>query len=114
MSELNIEKLIELQKELQEQYKGKWAPVCPETAKSKLLYLFIEAGEAADVIKKQGDDEIMNHPATRKHFIEEMFDTLMYFNDILLCYGITPEEFEAAYLEKHARNMKRWTAPENV
>ena len=80
----------------------------PETAKSKLLYLFIEAGEAADIIKKQGDDEIMKHPETRRHFIEEMCDTLMYFNDILLCYGITPEELEQVYLEKHEKNMKRW------
>ena len=54
MSELNFEKILELQRELQERYKGKWSPICPETAKSKLLYLFIEAGEAADIIKKKG------------------------------------------------------------
>lgn len=108
MSELNFEKMLDLQRELQERYKGKWSPICPETAKSKLLYLFIEADEAADIIKKQGDDEIMKHPETRRHFIEEMCDTLMYFNDILLCYGITPEELEQVYLEKHEKNMKRW------
>lgn len=50
----------------------------------------------------------MKHPETRRHFIEEMCDTLMYFNDILLCYGITPEELEQVYLEKHEKNMKRW------
>ena len=54
MSELNFEKMLELQRELQERYKGKWSPICPETEKSKLLYLFIEAGEAADIIKKKG------------------------------------------------------------
>lgn len=50
----------------------------------------------------------MNHPETRKHFIEEMCDTLMYFNDVLMCYNITPEELETEYIEKHERNMKRW------
>ena len=108
MSKLDFDKMMELQKELQDRYKDKWSPICPETAKSKLLYLFIEAGEAADIIKKEGDDEIMNHPETRKHFIEEMCDTLMYFNDVLMCYNITPEELETEYLEKHERNMKRW------
>lgn len=53
MSELNFEKMLDLQRELQERYKGKWSPICPETAKSKLLYLFIEAGEAADIIKNR-------------------------------------------------------------
>ena len=65
MSELNFEKMLELQRELQERYKGKWSPICPETAKSKLLYLFIEAGEAADIIKKQGDD-LNQHGGTRE------------------------------------------------
>ena len=33
---------------------------------------------------------------------------MMYFNDVLLCYGITPEELEKVYREKHERNMERW------
>ena len=31
-----------------------------------------------------------------------------YLNDVLLCYGITPNEVENVYLEKHKRNMSRW------
>lgn len=49
------------------------------------------------------------HPAdVREHFIEEMCDTLMYFNDVMLCYGITPEELKKVYLDKHKKNMNRW------
>lgn len=70
--------------------------------------MMIEAGEVADIIKKQGDDRIMNDPDVREHFIEEMCDTLMYFNDVMLCYGITPEELKKVYLDKHKKNMNRW------
>lgn len=31
----------------------------------------------------------------------------MYFTDTLLRYGITPEEFSQAYIQKHNRNMGR-------
>ena len=33
---------------------------------------------------------------------------MMYFNDVMLCYDITPEELEEVYQEKHRRNMERW------
>ena len=48
----------------------------------------------------------------RKHFIEEMCDTLMYFNDLMLCYGVTPEELEMMLQElrrKRDRQMRRRT-----
>lgn len=98
----------EIQKELQEKYKSKWSPLIPEKGRDKLLWMMIEAGEIADVIKKQGDERIMNDREVRRHFIEEMCDTLMYFNDIMLCYHIEPEELQEIYLEKHNRNMNRW------
>jgi NTP pyrophosphatase (non-canonical NTP hydrolase) len=68
----------------------------------------IEAGEMADVIKKDGDERIMKERQSRDHFIEELCDTLMYLNDVMLCYRIEPEELEAKYRQKHERNMKRW------
>ena len=72
------------------------------------MWMMIEAGEAADIIKKLGDQAILENPETRRHFIEEMCDVMMYFNDTLLCYAITPEEVEEAYKEKHKKNMSRW------
>ena len=74
----------------------------------KSVAMMIEAGEVADIIKKKGDDAILNDPETRHHFTEEVCDVLMYLNDVLLCYGITPNEVENVYLEKHKRNMSRW------
>lgn len=44
----------------------------------------------------------------RGHLIEELVDVLMYFNDVLLCYGITTEELKQTYVRKFEKNMKRW------
>ena len=68
----------------------------------------IELGEAADIIKKQGSQMIMEDTEVRTHFIEEMADVMMYYNDVLLCYGISIDEFSKVYREKHQRNMNRW------
>lgn len=99
MAHFDFEKMQAIQKELQAKYREKWTPMGPQYAKDKLLYMFIEAGEMADIIKKQGDESIMQDMPVREHFIEEM---------CVLCYGISPEELEEVYLKKHEKNMKRW------
>ena len=108
MSKLDFETMHAMQQELHERYKDKWRPLSPEIARDKLLWMMIEAGEMADVVKKKGDEKILSDREVREHFIEEMCDTLMYFNDVMRCYGITPEEFETFYREKHRKNMTRW------
>ena len=60
-----------------------------------------------DIIKKRGDDEIMNNPETRRHLVEELADVMMYLTDVMLCYGITAEEYSEVHARKHAHNMKR-------
>ena len=108
MPGLDFDTMQQIQRQLQEKYKHKWQPICPKIGRDQLLWMMIKAGEMADIIKKQGDAAIMENPETRNHFIEEMCDTLMYFNDVMLCYDITPEELQDVYLKKHERNMKRW------
>lgn len=106
--DLNFTEMQAIQRELQEKYFDKWGGLFREKGRETLLWMLIEAGEAADVIKKRGDEEILNNPETRAHFIEELCDVMMYFNDLLLCYNIAPEELAEIYREKHKRNMKRW------
>lgn len=108
MNHLDFHEMQAIQKELQEKYRDKWGGLSPQKARDSLLWMIIEAGEAADIIKKQGDAAVMENPETRRHFIEEMCDVMMYFNDTLLCYSITPEEVEDVYRAKHRRNMSRW------
>ena len=45
---------------------------------------------------------------TIKDLVEEMADVLMYYNDVMLCYGITADELKQSYSEKFEKNMKRW------
>ncbi|MBO4500899.1 MAG: nucleotide pyrophosphohydrolase [Clostridia bacterium] len=108
MGKIGFDEMQRLQLELQDKYKNLWPPCSPEEGRSKLLWLMIEAGEAADVIKKEGDDAILHDPDARARFTEGLCDVMMYLNDVLICYGITPEETENIYLAKHGTNMHRW------
>jgi NTP pyrophosphatase (non-canonical NTP hydrolase) len=108
MADFSFNEMQAIQKELQAKYKNIWAPLEPRLGREQLLWMMIEAGEVADIMKKQGDDAIMENEETRHDFIEEMCDVMMYFNDVLLCYGITVDELRDVYLKKHERNMKRW------
>lgn len=67
-----------------------------------------EIGEVIDIVKKNGDRKAADDPKLRKDLIEEMADVLMYYNDVLLCYGISAEELKKTYTDKFKRNLKRW------
>jgi len=108
MSDFGFNEMQEIQKDLQEKYIDKWGGLSPEKGRNQLLWMLIEVGEAADIIKKMGDSQIVNNETVRNHFIEEMCDVLMYFNDVLLCYSITPDELKQIYMKKHRKNMERW------
>ena len=108
MADWSFHEMQQIQTELQEKYKNKWRPLSPEIGKDQLLWLMIELGEVADVLKKNGNEKVMEDTEVRTHFIEELCDVMMYFNDILLCYEIDAEELEHEYVTKHRRNMTRW------
>ena len=108
MGAFSLEQMQQIQRELREKYKDKWGGLYPAKGRDQLLWMMIEAGEVADIIKKKDDDRIMEDEEVRRNFIEELCDVLMYFNDIMLCYSISPEELEKVYLEKHHKNMGRW------
>lgn len=108
MSGFTIEEMLTMQQTLQEKYKDKWERICPEAGKHKLLWMIGEIGEVVDIIKKNGDIKSLEDRDLREHLVEEMADVLMYYNDVLLCYGISEEELKEAYTAKFEKNMKRW------
>lgn len=108
MADFGINEMQEMQKTLQERYKDKWEPICVETGKNKLLWMIGETGEVIDLIKKNGDDKVCTDGKLRKALVEELADVIMYYNDVMLCYGVTAEELKAAYVCKFQKNMKRW------
>lgn len=108
MADFTINEMQEMQKKLQDKYKDKWEPICPETGKNKLLWMIGEVGEVIDIVKKNGGTKASSDEQLRHHLIEEMADVLMYYNDVMLCYGISEDDLKEAYKNKFETNMKRW------
>ena len=108
MADFGINEMLEMQRTLQERYKDKWEGISPEVGKSKLLWMIGEVGEVIDIVKKYGPEASNADHPEREHLIEELADVLMYYNDVLLCYGITAEELKETYKNKFHKNMKRW------
>ena len=108
MSEFTMNEILEMQRALQEKYKDKWEPICPEIGQNKLLWMIGEIGEVIDIVKKNGGERACTDEELRRDLVEEMADVLMYYNDVMLCYGITAEELKNSYSAKFEKNMKRW------
>lgn len=108
METFTLNEMQEMQKKLQEKYQGKWEPIEIETGKNKMLWMIAEMREVIDIVKKNGAQKAVTEPALRNDLVEELADVLMFYNDILLCYGITPEELKQAYVAKFEKNMTRW------
>lgn len=108
MGDFAVEEMLAMQQALQEKYKDKWELIGPEAGKHKLLWMLGEVGEVIDIIKKNGDKTAVEDEAIRQHLVEEMADVLMYYNDVLLCYGISGRELKEAYTAKFEKNMTRW------
>ena len=108
MVDFSINEMQKMQRALQDKYKDKWEPICPETGGNKLLWMIGEIGEVIDIIKKHGGTKTSTNVELRKNLVEEMADVLMYYNDVMLCYGISANELKQTYINKFEKNMKRW------
>lgn len=107
MSDLRISDLLRYQQALLEKHKDDWLPHIPKHGRNSLLWSIDEIGEVIAIIKKKGDQAIMENDHVRAHFVEECSDVMMYFIDMLDCYGITAEEFSEAFEKKAKRNLNR-------
>ena len=108
MAEFSINEMLEMQRKLQDRYKEQWEPISPRTGKNKLLWMIGEIGEVIDIVKKNGDVEASTKEDLRRNLVEELADVLMYYNDVLMCYGITADELKESYIAKFEKNMNRW------
>ncbi len=108
MDDFSINEMLEMQRALQEKYKDIWEGISPEVGKNKLLWMLGEIGEVIDIIKKHGGETACKDAELREQLVEELADVLMYYNDVLLCYGISAEELKQSYAHKFEKNMERW------
>lgn len=104
---IDVEEMLKMSKQLWEINKENWLPMEPEYGKIFLLYMIEEMGETISIIKKKGEEQIMNNPQIRERFIEEMSDILMYYSDVLNRFEISDEEFSEVYMKKYEKNTKR-------
>ena len=108
MEDFGINEMLEMQRTLQEKYRDIWKPICPDRGQDQLLWMIGEVGEVVDIIKKHGGEAASREEGLREQLVEELADVLMYYNDVLLCYGISAEELKQAYTNKFETNMQRW------
>ena len=108
MDDFGINEMLEMQKALQDKYKDIWEGISPEIGQNKLLWMIGEIGEVIDIIKKHGGETACKDQGLRACLVEELADVLMYYNDVLLCYGISAKELKQHYINKFKKNMKRW------
>jgi NTP pyrophosphatase (non-canonical NTP hydrolase) len=107
MDDLSFNEMLAMQLELWEKHKDEWSSLEPKNARNHFLWLIGELGEALEIIKKCGEEQIMGDKDVRAAFTEELVDVQMYFNEILMRYQITGADMSDAYRKKHAKNMKR-------
>lgn len=103
-----VGEMLDMQTALLEKYADRWEHLSPDAGKHHLLWMIGEVGEVIDIVKKNGGELACTDPALRQHLMEEMADVLMFYADVLLCYGITEDELKQAYCSKFETNMKRW------
>ena len=108
MHDFTINEMQDMQRTLQERYRHKWEPIGPATGQNKLLWMIGEVGEVVDIVKKHGGEAACSDLTLRSALVEELADVLMYYNDVLLCYGISADELKERYTKKFERNMGRW------
>ncbi len=105
--DLTISHVMQTQRDLYELHKHEWNPRIPEEGKAHILYMIEEIGEVISILKKKGSDAVVDDPAVREAFLEEMVDIMMYYSAILLCYDISAQELAEAFDKKHTKNIRR-------
>ena len=107
MPDLKLSEIIAMQHELQDKYKDHWKPLDPENGIPTMLWIFEELGELITIMKKRGNDAIVNDEKVRAAFNDELSDVLMNFAQLAISYGVSADELSCAFLAKHERNMQR-------
>ena len=111
MSDLNFAQMHEMQRALQEKYIDKWGGLNPAIGRDQLLWMMIEAGEIADIIKKNNPNFIVGVPT----LFEALVNTKLKPEDLksvtaVICGGDaltqTLRNKVNSYLKAHGSNAK--------
>ena len=78
MEDFSINEMQKMQRSLQDKYKDRWEPICPETGQNKMLWMVGEIGEVIDIVKKHGAVNALTQEELRKDLVEEMAEAGIY------------------------------------
>ena len=107
MEDFSIGEMQQMQKALQEKYRHKWEPICPDVGKSELLWMIGEIGEVIDIVKKHGGENAAANEDVRVQLVEERPTSSCTTTTFCSAMG-SARELKRAYTEKFEKNMTRW------
>ncbi|MBP5231257.1 MAG: nucleotide pyrophosphohydrolase [Clostridia bacterium] len=113
MTDFSVNEMLTWQRQMMEAH-PEWLEDNPEYGAYKLLWTVGEIGEVIDVLKKNGASAVMDEPAVRAHFTEELSDVLMYLSDVLICFGVNASELKDAYRAKVLRHLPEGQTPKEA
>ena len=107
MEDFSINEMQEMQQALQDKYKDRWEPICPETGQNKMLWMVGEIGEVIDIVKKHGAVNALTQEELRKDLVEEMADVQICLNTLQLYLDLSESDFNYAIDVKLERYNSR-------
>ena len=112
MTSFTLEEILEMQRALQERYKHKWEPICPENGKNKMLWMIGEIGEVAEVLNKRAGRKFSEGEDLQTQLGTELADMLHYIvaiaaiNGIDLTQNILEKDKKASVKYHHDVNLE--------
>jgi len=92
-----------IKKELQESCDAKRESNCPIQGQNELLWTLGGIAEVTEIVRDNGDMRIMQDMEVRKQFVEELYEVVMYVNDMMQYYDITPQDLQEVHAEKQTK-----------
>ena len=107
MEDFSINEMQKMQRSLQDKYKDRWEPICPEIGQNKMLWMVGEIGEVIDIVKKHGAVNALTQEELRKDLVEEMADVQICLNTLQLYLDLSESDFNYAIDVKLERYNSR-------
>lgn len=103
MEIFGFHQMQKIKKELQESCDAKRESNCSIMEQNELLWMIGEIAEVTEIVRKNGDVRIMQDMEVRKQFVEELYEVVMYVNDMMQYYDITPQDLQEVHAEKQTK-----------
>lgn len=108
MSDFAIKDMLQCSRPYRKNTRTNGKRSAPKPVSINCCGCLVKSEKSLTSLRKNGDKKAIEDSAVRQQLVEEMADVLMYYNDVLLCYGIREQELKKTYIAKFEKNMTRW------